>query len=109
MTRLPMSKAAAAVLRALLARTGEEQNRILLSGLRSTDWQSLTFTGERHQFAFHIVGSDAAIVHDRLVTGLADAEFTIAGQIVADIEARPAIRSADGSIDVTVEALTIAE
>lgn len=108
MTRLPMSKAAAAMLRALLARGGQ-QNRILLSQVRSTDWQSLTFTGERHQFQFHIPGSDSGLVHERLVAGLEDAEFAIPGQIVADVCAQPARRATDGSISVAIEALTIAE
>jgi hypothetical protein len=45
MTRLPMSKAGAALLRALLARALADRDRILLTEYRSTDWQSLTFIG----------------------------------------------------------------
>ena len=59
MTRLPMSPAAAALLRALLARTGLNRDRILLTDYRSADWQSLTFVGERHEMRFRIPGPNA--------------------------------------------------
>lgn len=110
MNRLPMSKAAAGLLRALLSRAGEERARILLTELRSTDWQSLTFVGERHQLCFSICGPGAADLLERVTAGLEDAEFRIAGQVVADIavEGRP-VHEADGSISFAIEALTIAE
>lgn len=45
-----------------------------------------------------------------LVEGLEDAEFTIPGQIVADIGlARPLAVQADGAILVEIEALTVTE
>lgn len=108
MTRLPMSSAAAALLRALVARTGVERDRILLSEVRSTDWQSLTFAGEQHRLVLHLVGPDAQSALLRLTEGLEDAEFSLPGHIVADIraESRPLD---DRSITVAVEALTIAE
>lgn len=56
MTRLPMSIAGAALLRALLARALVDRDRILLTDYRSTDWQSLTFIGERHEMRFRIPG-----------------------------------------------------
>ena len=88
MMKLAMSPAAAALLRALLARAGVERDRILLTQFRSVDWNSLTFSGER----------------------LDDAEFAIPGQIVADITvAGSPVRSADGSLSIKIEALTVAE
>jgi hypothetical protein len=110
MTRLPMSSAAAALLRALLARAPEARNRILLTEYRSVDWQSLTFVGERHQFRFRISGPDADRVLRLLTANLADAEFVIPRSVVADIavEGEP-VRERDGSISFGMEALTIAE
>ena len=110
MMKLAMSAAAAGLLRALLARAGVDRNRILLSNFRSTDWNSLTFTGERHQIALRIPGPGAAAVAALLVEGLADADFSIPGQIVADIAlVRPPIDQPDGTITLDIEALTVAE
>jgi hypothetical protein len=108
MTRLPMSRAAAALLRALIARTGVDRDRILLSEAHSTDWQSLTFTGEQHRLLLHLAGPDAQSALLRLTDGLEVAEFSLPGHIVADIraESRPLD---DRSVTVAVEALTIAE
>jgi hypothetical protein len=103
-----MSRAAAALLRALIARTGVDRDRILLSEAHSTDWQSLTFTGEQHRLVLNLVGPDAESALLRLTEGLEDAEFSLPGHIVADIraESRPLD---DRSVTVAVEALTIAE
>lgn len=110
MMKLAMSPAAAGLLRALLARAGVERNRILLSDFRSTDWCSLTFTGERHRIELRVPGPGAASVAEMLTRDLADAEFTIAGQIVADIAVEGAmIEHPDGAISMTIEALTIEE
>jgi hypothetical protein len=110
MTRLPMSPAAAALFRALLARCGGDRDRILLTDSRSTDWQSLTFVGERHRFCLRFTGADAEAVADSFCSGLADHEFAIPGQIVADIQvAGTPWRAADGAVEVSIEALTIAE
>ena len=110
MMKLAMSAAAAGLLRALLARAGVERNRILLSNFRSTDWNSLTFAGERHLIALRIPGPGAASVARMLVDGLEEADFFIPGQIVADIAlARPPTNHADGTITLDIEALTVAE
>ena len=104
-----MSPAATALLRSLIARAGVPRARILLTEWTSVDWQSLTFVGERHEASLRIAGPDSAIVASRLTDGLADAEFVIAGHIVADIAmvGDPA-GHADGSTGVSIEALTIA-
>jgi hypothetical protein len=109
MMKLAMSPAAAALFRELIARTKVTRDRILLSSWRSVDWQSLTFVGERHEIRLRITGSDSGTVAARLTDGIAEAEFDIAGQIVADIAAtgEPA-RHEDGSTTLCLEALTIA-
>lgn len=105
-----MSAAAAGLLRALLARAGLSRNRILLTEFRSIEWQSLTFVGERHQLTLRLVGPDSDDILSRLTSDLEDAEFTIPGQIVADIAVVGAPdRWTDGTITVNLEALTIAE
>lgn len=109
MTRMAMSPAAAALLRALIARAGVDRERILLTDVHSADWQSLTFTGERHQLALRIGGREAATVAARLCDGLEDAEFSIPGMFVGDIAPVGSPRPArDGSVEVVIEALTIA-
>ncbi len=110
MMKLAMSTAAAGLLRALLARAGVERDRILLSEFRSTDWNSLTFAGERHQISLRVPGPCAAPIAALLTEGLDEADFVIPGQIVADIAlARPPVGQPDGSILVEIEALTVAE
>jgi hypothetical protein len=110
MMKLALSPAAAGLLRALLARAGIDRDRILLTEFRSTDWQSLTFVGERHEMELRIPAPDAELLAERLTAGLSDAEFAIPGQIVADIgQEKPPRRNGDGSISLFIEALTIAE
>jgi hypothetical protein len=104
-----MSRAAAALLRALIARSGVNRDRILLSDADSTDWQSLTFTGEQHRLLLHVLGRDAESAYLRLTDGLEDADFSLPGHIVADIRAERRSATGDGSIIIAVEALTIAE
>ena len=68
------------------------------------------FVGERHEIELRIPGAGAEAIATRLTDGLADAEFTIPGQIVADIGLQQAPSfNEDGSITLFVEALTIAE
>ncbi len=110
MNRLPMSSAGAALLRALLSRALVDRDRILLTDYRSTDWQSLTFVGERHELRFRVAGPDAQFIYDRITEKLDDAEFAIPRQIVADVlvYGQPK-REEDGSISFTIEALTVQE
>lgn len=110
MMKLALSPAAAGLLRALVRRAGIDRDRILLTEFHSTDWQSLMFVGERHEMELRVPGPDADLLASRLAEGLADAEFSIPGQIVADIDLRrPPIHQRDGSITLLIEALTIAE
>ena len=110
MMKLAMSTAEAGLLRALLARAGVDRNRILLSDFRSTDWNSLTFAGERHEITLRIPGPNARTVAALLIEGLEDADFAIPGQIVANITlAKLPVDQRDGSILIEIEALTVAE
>jgi hypothetical protein len=108
MNGLPMSSTAANLLRALIARAKVPRDRILLTDVQSIDWQSLTFIGERHHFDLRIPGLDSGDVAERLCSGLADVEFSIPGQMVADILVlgKP-VRASDGSTSVMIEALTV--
>ena len=110
MLRIAMSTGAANLLRALVARSGVPRDRILLTDVQSTDWQSLTLTGERHLFDLRIADPHSDRVVDRMCAGLEDVEFSIPGLIVADIAivGQP-MRAIDGSTSVTIEALTIEE
>ena len=110
MMKLAMSPAAAGLLRALLDRAGVDRNRILLMEFRSTDWRSLTFAGERHRIDLRIPGPGAAGVARQLTHNLEEAEFTVPGQIVADIVINGAlVEHPDGAVSLTIEALTVEE
>jgi hypothetical protein len=110
MNRIPMSKAGTALLRALLSRALVEPDRILLTDYRSSDWQSLTFVGERHEMRFRIPGPDAQKAYEALTGNLTDDEFAIPRQILADIAVFGAPTTGpDGSISFALEALTIAD
>ncbi|MEO6580207.1 MAG: hypothetical protein ABIN83_03535 [Sphingomicrobium sp.] len=110
MMKLAVSAAAAGLLRALLFRVVTDRDRILLSNFRSTDWNSLTFAGERHEISLRVTGAGAPELVKRLTDNLDEAEFTIPGQIVADITlaGAPAVQP-DGTMLVKIEALTVAE
>jgi hypothetical protein len=110
MRRIPTSRAASALLRALVARADVADSRILLSSARSVDWQSLTFTGERHILELRVLGPSPEGIVDRLTGGIEDADFPMPGQFVADIVVFSAPEvEADGSIRLAIEALTIDE
>lgn len=109
MMRMAMSPPASALFRALAARAELGRDRVVLCDVTSSDWQSLTFTGERHHLELKVVGRDSAAVVERMCAGLEDAEFSIAGLLVADIGLVGSPRRLpDGATELTIEALTIA-
>jgi hypothetical protein len=110
MIKIATSAAASALLRGIFARAAVPKNRILLTEVRSIDWQSLTFIGERHEIELRIPGPGSNAIAERMCAGLSDAEFDVPGHTVADIavrERRPC--PSDGSTLLTIEALTIEE
>lgn len=107
--RASLSPAAAQLLHSLLSRIGMKRDRILISAFRSVDWQSLTFTGERHEISLRIPGPGAEEAAALLRDGLADAEWPLRGHIVAEIVIVGEQRAADGSILVDMEALTLSD
>ena len=109
MKGLRLSRAAAGLMRALPAAVLDADHRILLTDVRSVDWQSLTFDGERHEMIVKLVGPDALEVARRLVATLPGTEFAIPGHIVADIAARLAEKDEIYSVSVAIEALTVAD
>jgi hypothetical protein len=111
MMKIAMSPAAAGLLRSLLARGGHDRDRILLTEFRSTDWVSLAFTGERHEMRLRIIGEYAGALAARLFDGLEDADIQVgAGHFLADIAVPEGPqKNSDGSISVSIEALTVAE
>jgi hypothetical protein len=104
-----MSPAASGLVRALIGRARVPRDRILLSEIRSVDWQSLTFTGERHKIALRVPGPNSGEIAERLTARLEDAEFSIPGVLVADIGVAGAPQvGLDGATSLIIEALTIA-
>lgn len=104
-----LSCAAAGLLRSLVARTGLDTDRIKIGRFRSVDWQSLTFTGERHEISLALAGPDAAPALALLRDGLAEAEWRLDGHVVADILIVGHKVAEDGSIVVDLEALTLTD
>ena len=90
-------------------RAGLEKDRIFVSNFCSVDWQSLTFTGERHEIGLRLLGPDATDALARLRDGLAEAEWALAGHVVADIVIVTSRALDDGSIEVSLEALTLTD
>ncbi len=105
-----MSGHGAALHRLLLQRAGADRCRVFLSDWFSTDWQSLTFTGERHRAHFVFTGRDAGALAERWAAGIEEAEFDLPSGFVADIAVvgGPAVRD-DGAALVELEALTLAD
>ena len=103
-----LSTAASGILRGLIARSGASRGEVLLTGVRSVDWRSLTFDGERHEIGLRFTGPMAGAESERMLDRLGDHEFTLSGAIVADIAVTAKSASPDGSVGVAIEALTIA-
>lgn len=108
MNRPRMTAYAMALLRLLLQRAGEDRNRIFLSRWSTTDWQSLTLAGERHEASFTVSGDDAAAFADLWLAGLEDAEFDLPRGFVAEVSVTaPLLHRPDGSVEVEIGALTL--
>jgi hypothetical protein len=103
-----MSPAASGLLSGLGARSGAPREQILLTEIRSTDWQSLTFDGQRHRIGLRITGPFSKTVAERMIDRIEDVEFVIPGIIVADVHVAEApSRQHDGTTALVIEALTL--
>lgn len=69
MIKIVMSPEASALLRGLIDRSHESADRILLIEVHSTDWRSLTFTGERHQIELRVPAPGSRGIVERLCRG----------------------------------------
>ena len=108
MNGLLISPTAAGLLRALIGRAGVTRDRILLIAVESTDWRSLTFTGERHALQLRVPGPESAEIVGLMCSGIEEAELSIPGAIVADIKIAGVDQAADESTNISIEALTVA-
>lgn len=96
-----MTPASHALLNALSRKAGTFAD----ADAHSIDWRSCDLAGERHCLTLRFCGADAADHVERLLDGLSDHAFDIAGLLVADIAAdRGCIEP--GHVVVRVEALT---
>lgn len=103
-----LSLAAGGLLRGLIARSGASRRDVMLTEVRSIDWRSLTFDGERHEIGLRFTGRNAALEADRMLDGVEDHEFTIPGTIVVDLAvAGRCAGLTDGCVSIAIEALTI--
>lgn len=110
MMKVALSPVATGLLRALIARAETHRDRICLIDCTSVDWQSLTFIGERHELTLRVLGPQADAISARLTDGLEDAQLPLRGHIVADIAlAAPPLSCSDGSIELSIEALTLVD
>jgi hypothetical protein len=103
--RIAMSPAASGLLRCIIARASVSRDRILLTEVLSTDWQSLVFLGERHQYHLPIPGPDPSSMSTGSAMDWKMRSSVSGGQIVADIAVvgRPA-HGCDGSTSIMIEA-----
>jgi hypothetical protein len=102
-----MSGAATLLLHAVRQRACVANDRLIIGNVRSVDWQSLTFIGERHSFSLSLAPPDAAAAAARIGDGLADATWSLPGQLVADIVIVGRDEADDGTITLAFEALTL--
>ena len=107
MMRLTMSRTAAALLRALLARADAPAGVLRLVAYQATEWRALTLDGERHIYHLSLDGgADQAIVA-RLLDALDEHEFAIGNSFVADIIGKRGDHSPGEATSLLIEALTI--
>ena len=107
MMRLTMSRTAAALLRALLARADAPPGALRLVAYQATEWRALTLDGERHIYQLSLdCGADPAIA-GRLLESLDEHEFDLGASFVADIIGKRGDHSPGEATSLLIEALTI--
>ncbi len=86
---------------------------LIIEDIRSVDWASLTFVGERHEFDLRLEGESGAVTEAmaRIEATLGDCEFALAGRFLAevsvDIGDGLALRDGGAARQFRVDALSI--
>lgn len=101
-----INDATAALMRAIRGRF-DAGSTVTFDEIRSRAWASVTFTGARHEMAFHVGGDGASGAADRFITGLEVAEFRLRGHILADIALAGRENVPAGGVRIRIEALTV--
>ena len=107
MMRLTMSRTAAALLRALLARADAPAGALRLVAYQAIEWRALTLDGERHIYELSLEGGADPAIAARLLDALDEHEFVIGSSFLADIIGKRGNHAAGEAIPLLIEALTI--
>jgi hypothetical protein len=85
------------LLRRLLA-AGPDGDALVIEGLTSEAWRSVTFEGHRHRLELALRGDPATLgrAHARLVATLGDADLPMRGRCLIDTSLADARTEADG-------------
>lgn len=78
-----------------------------ITSMSITPWESVTFSGARHQWAVTVSGDGAWPAAKAFSRTLAEAEFDLPGNIVADIAVTAMNRADPQTVSLRVEALTV--
>lgn len=90
------------------ANIGTFRGTIRTEMLARRPWASAGLIGVRHKFWLHFQGVGADAAATAFVDGLAELEFALPGQIVADIAAVDLRADGEDRLRLTIEALTVA-
>ena len=81
-----------------------------MESIRSRSWVSATFAGTRHELTFRVEGEGAQDQADLFLNGIEEAEFDLAGHILADISLiSRTVEPAGPLVRISLEALTLEE
>lgn len=78
----PPQRSTADRLREALMALGDFRGQVITHSQKA--WASVTFSGSRHTLALLFAGEEAVEAGERFIAALADHEFAIPGQLVAD-------------------------
>ena len=105
MIRNPIGHAATRILREVenlvrISNSDREKPIVVIEEIRSTDWASVTFVGQRHMFDLRLDGEADAVAAAmvRLVDALPEHDIPIAGHFIAEIGVMPGIAVAAGAL-----------
>ncbi|MCA3255597.1 MAG: hypothetical protein INF91_08280 [Alphaproteobacteria bacterium] len=86
------------LLRRLIA-AGPDGDALVIEGLASEAWRSVTFEGHRHRLELALRGDPATLgrAHDRLVATLGEADLPLRGRCVIDTSLADARTESDAA------------